>query len=150
EVVAKGHLSKQIRAAFRLHPYPVAHAFQIWHLLLAIHGDETERHTIMETTTRNSVGQHYSEQWDLLDSFDTLNLAAREQKLIDILPHGKEFFAGKRVMIGGSGYGWETLIFHRWGAQVTGVDLFTDAARRFLQYHGVEPEKSGIQLLQQN
>ena len=98
----------------------------------------------------NSVAQHYSEQWDLLDSLDTLNMVAREAALRELLPQDKAFFAGKKVLVGGGAYGWEVLIFHQWGAEVTSVDLFTDAAIRFLRHNGVNPDESGIHILRQN
>jgi SAM-dependent methyltransferase len=110
-------------------------------------------HTVRADVGRvqtSKVARFYSGQWDLLDSFDTFNIHARETKLLQLLEKDRDFFSGKKVLVAGCAYGWEVYLFHRWGAVVTGVDLYTSAAKNFLSHFGIDSDKADIQLLQLN
>ena len=106
--------------------------------------------TQLGPTEVNKVGQFYSGQWDLLDSLDSINQEARERKLLQALGKDRTFFLGKKVLVAGCAYGWEVLLFHRWGATVIGVDLYVSATIKFLKHFRIDLEKSGIQISQQN
>jgi SAM-dependent methyltransferase len=97
-----------------------------------------------------AVAAFYSAQWNLLDPLDTLDAQAREQKLLETVAKDREFFYGKKLLVAGCGYGWEVFLFHRWGALVTGVDLYVSATLEFLQHFGIDVENSRIFISQQN
>src|SRR5438132_3013826 len=96
------------------------------------------------------VAKFYTGQWDLLGPLDSIDLRAREQKLLQLLPEAKDFFANKKVLVAGCAYGWEAFLFYSWGAIVTGVDLYINKTIKFLEYFGVDLKKANIEVLEQN
>ncbi len=82
----------------------------------------------------HETAAHYKHQWSLLKS-GTLNLDDRERHLLAFTNKSREFFKGKKVLVAGCNYGWEVLLLHSYGADVTGIDLYVDKAKELLKAH---------------
>lgn len=93
---------------------------------------------------------HYKHQWESLGTFDQVNVRFRENTLLKIVNRSKSFFNGKKVLVAGCGYGWETLAFYNFGANVRGVDLYIEKAREYLNYHNLDIDSSNIEIVQQD
>src|SRR4051794_14198424 len=96
--------------------------------------------------TTDQIRLFYSDQWQLLEFPERINFTERGAKLLALLQKEPSHFTGKRVLVAGCGYGWETVLFHKWGADVTGVDLYIEAAESLLKRWGF----GGIRLIQAN
>ncbi len=92
----------------------------------------------------------YDEQWNFLESFSSINLNEREKWLLSLCFVNREYFKGKRVLVAGSGYGWEVMFFNKWDAEVTGVDLSIEKSLELLEYFNIDTRTTNIKILKRD